>query len=68
MAWSSGDTQDNTLQYIGRISDLQISATLRAAGATPEEVKCFGKAFRDRINQLKSLRSPVRHSRLKKKV
>jgi hypothetical protein len=56
------------LQYIGRISDRQISAALRAAGATPGEVKCFSKAIRARINQLKNLRSPKRVTRVKKKV
>lgn len=56
------------LQYIGRISDRQIIAALWAAGATLGEVKCFSKAIRDRINQLKNLRSPKRPVRPKKKV
>ena len=41
------------LGYIGRISDAQLRAGLRASGATAEEVRCFTSALRDRINQLK---------------
>lgn len=40
------------LQYIGRISDEQLRAGLEAAGATPEEMECFTKAVRNRIEQL----------------
>jgi len=42
------------LGYIGRISDDQTRAGLKASGATPQEVDCFTRALRDRINQLKS--------------
>jgi hypothetical protein len=56
------------LQYIGRISDRQINTALAAAGATPDEVKCFSKAIRDRINQLKNLGSSERQTRPQKKV
>jgi hypothetical protein len=56
------------LKYIGRISDRQISAALRAAGATPVEVTCFSRAIRDRINQLKNLHSPKLVTLTKKKV
>ena len=37
----------------GKLSDAQIDAALRASGATPDEVACFGKAFRSRLNQLR---------------
>jgi hypothetical protein len=42
------------IQYVGRISNAQVRAGLKAAGATPEEVECFTAALRDRINQLKA--------------
>lgn len=40
------------MQYLGRITDEQLRAGLRAAGAQPEEVVCFTRALRDRLNQL----------------
>ena len=40
-------------QYIGRITDEQLRDGLAASGATNDEVECFTKAIRDRINQLK---------------
>ena len=40
------------LQYIGRISDEQIQAGLQASGATPEDVTCFSRAIRNRLDQL----------------
>jgi hypothetical protein len=42
--------------YLGRLSDEQIRAGLEASGATPDEVSCFTAAFRDRLDQLKSVR------------
>jgi hypothetical protein len=42
------------LGYLGRITDDQLRAGLQASGATPQEVDCFTRALRDRINQLKS--------------
>jgi len=42
------------LGYIGRITDDQLRAGLKASGATASEVDCFTTALRDRINQLKS--------------
>ena len=42
------------LGYIGRITDDQLRAGLKASGATASEVECFTTAIRDRINQLKS--------------
>ena len=41
------------MQYLGRISDSQLQAGLKASGATPDEAACFTTALRDRINQLK---------------
>jgi hypothetical protein len=41
------------MQRLGKLSDAQIDAALRASGATPDEVACFGKAFRSRLNQLR---------------
>jgi hypothetical protein len=40
--------------YIGRITDAQVRAGLRASGATAEEVDCFTSAIRERIDQLRS--------------
>lgn len=42
-----------SLSFLGRITDSQIKAGLRASGATPEEVECFGSAIRRRINQMR---------------
>src|SRR5262245_35902515 len=41
-------------QYLGRINDDQLRAGLQASGAKGEEVECFAKSLRDRINQLKN--------------
>jgi hypothetical protein len=41
------------LQYVGRLSDAQIRAGLRASGADAHEQQCFGQAFRRRIDQLR---------------
>jgi hypothetical protein len=43
------------LQYVGRITDRQIRAGLRASGATPAEVNCFARTFRDRIERMRRL-------------
>jgi hypothetical protein len=40
------------MQRLGKLSDAQIDAALQASGATPEEVACFGRAFRSRLGQL----------------
>ena len=42
-------------QYLGRIGDNQLRVGLQASGATGEEVECFTKSLRDRINQLKTV-------------
>jgi hypothetical protein len=41
-------------QYLGRITDDQLRDGLQASGAPPEDVACFAKAVRERINQIKS--------------
>ena len=40
------------MQYLGRVTDAQISAALQASGATAEEIPCFTSTLRDRIRQL----------------
>jgi hypothetical protein len=42
------------LRYLGRVTDPQLRAGLKASGATDDEVKCFASAIRDRINFLKN--------------
>jgi hypothetical protein len=43
------------LQYLGRVTDAQIRTGLVASGATTEEVDCFARSLRDRIEQLKQV-------------
>src|SRR5438270_4584864 len=43
------------LQYIGRITDQQLSDGLRASGATREEADCFTNALRRRIDMLRTV-------------
>lgn len=43
------------MQYLGRITDAQIAAALKAAGANDTETACFAKALRSRIGQLQAL-------------
>jgi hypothetical protein len=40
-------------QYLGRITDVQLHAGLKAAGAADAEADCFTKALRARIEQLR---------------
>jgi hypothetical protein len=40
------------MERLGKLSDAQIEAALKASGATPEEVSCFAPAFRSRLTQL----------------
>lgn len=40
------------MQFLGRITDRQIDACLRAAGASEKEASCFTAALRDRLTQL----------------
>jgi hypothetical protein len=44
------------MQRLGRLSDAQIGAALKASGATPEEAACFGQAFRSRLAQFMSVK------------
>jgi hypothetical protein len=43
------------LQYLGRITDEQLHAALRASGASPAEEDCFATAVRARIDALRRL-------------
>jgi hypothetical protein len=43
------------MQYLGRVTDAQLRDGLQASGATAEEVECFTRSLRDRINQLKQV-------------
>ena len=47
------------MERLGKLSDAQIDAALQASGATPEELACFGKAFRSRVAQLKTVGNAV---------
>jgi hypothetical protein len=40
------------MQYLGRLTDAQIRAGLRASGANVHEQRCFSRALRSRIAQL----------------
>lgn len=46
------------MQYLGRITDPQLRAALRASGASPEEIECFTTAVRTRIEQLRRVSRP----------
>ena len=41
------------MRYLGRITDAQLRAGLRASGATPNETECFTRAVRARIDELR---------------
>lgn len=43
------------MQYLGKISDAQLVAALKAAGANPAETACFAKALRQRIEELRKV-------------
>lgn len=43
------------LQYVGRITDEQFRAGLRAGGATADEVECFTQSMRSRIDQMERM-------------
>jgi len=47
------------MKYLGRITDDQLRAALRSAGATPDEETCFTKAIRTRIEQLRTVSKQV---------
>jgi hypothetical protein len=42
------------MQYLGRVTDEQLREGLQASGANADEVNCFARAIRERINQIKS--------------
>jgi hypothetical protein len=42
------------LRYLGRVSDDELRAGLRASGATPDEEQCFAHALKLRIEALRS--------------
>lgn len=44
------------LTYLGKLSDAQIRAALRASGASPGDEECFVRAVRLRITRLQALR------------
>jgi hypothetical protein len=44
-------------RYLGRITDAQLRAGLVASGASPYEVRCYQRALRARIEQLRSVAS-----------
>lgn len=41
------------MRYLGRLTDRQIRAGLRASGATPDETECFTSALRARMEELR---------------
>lgn len=43
------------MTYLGRITDTQIHSGFKAAGASPDEVDCFSRALRGRIEQLRKI-------------
>jgi len=43
------------LQYLGRITDEQLRRGLASSGATPDELDCYMRSIRQRVNQLQAL-------------
>ena len=43
------------MQHLGRITDGHVSAALHASGASADDVQCFTRAIRSRINQLEKV-------------
>ena len=43
------------LRYLGRITDGQFRAALRASGATPAQEECFTRELRARVDQLREV-------------
>ena len=41
------------MRYLGRVTDSQLRAGLRASGGTPDETECFTRAVRARITELR---------------
>lgn len=44
------------MQYLGRITDTQLHAGLKASGANDQDADCFTKAIRSRIEQLRAVK------------
>jgi hypothetical protein len=44
------------MQYLGRISDVQLRAGLKASGASDADADCFARALRVRIEELRKVR------------
>jgi hypothetical protein len=47
------------MQTLGRLSDTQLAAAAAASGGTPDEVRCFTRALRMRLNQLADVANSV---------
>jgi hypothetical protein len=47
------------LQYLGRITDVQIRSGLEASGATVDDLECYAKSLRQRIEQLQAVAGQV---------
>ena len=47
------------MTYLGRLTDSQIRAGLKASGATDAEVNCFTPAIRQRLTMLQTSSRPV---------
>jgi hypothetical protein len=43
---------------LGRLTDRQIAAAVAASGGTPDEVRCFTRALRARLDALQQLVAP----------
>ena len=43
------------MNTLGRLTDVQIAAAVAASGGTPDEVACFTKALRDRLDRLAAI-------------
>jgi hypothetical protein len=52
---TAGDVQW-MLTYLGKLSDVQIRAALKASGASASEEECFARSVRERIAQLQAVR------------
>jgi hypothetical protein len=47
------------MTYLGRITDEQLRADLKASGGSDAEAECFTKAIRSRIEQLSAIQRPA---------
>jgi hypothetical protein len=43
------------MNYLGRISDVQIRTGLKASGASPHEIQCFSRSMRLRLEQIRNV-------------